>query len=338
MSGGGKSVGDHGDGQSARSGASLFAGKLGPGPERREAAGVPEEISFETKPAIALAEIRGAGAEGIPRAPGVGDAGDGNDTPFRDGVTALSLRYVLGVTSSTTVWKVGEGPLAKKPWSGRGQPPKRLRRDPDHPPVSVLGLAPSLPKKAWKNVTWREGTQHPLRSRFALRRVRPAHRDEKRPAPRPQEWLLIEWPKGEAEPTQYGLSTLPVATKIPDLVRLAKQRWIIERDYEKLKQELGRGHFQGRGGRGFHHHAILGIAAYGFLVAERSRFSPSARAGQWELSLPEAPPDFRPRGAAGPQHAAQSMVDRDVAHDDRANPTAPASGLPILRDAFFITQ
>ena len=140
-------------------------------------------------------------------------------------------------------------------------------------------------------------------------RVRPAHRDEKRTEPRPEEWLLIEWPKGEAEPTKYWLSTLPVETKIQDLVRLAKQRWIIERDYEELKQELGLGHFEGRGWRGFHHHATLCIAAYGFLVAERSRFSPSARAGQLELSLPEAPPDFRPRGAARP-HARDTIRGR----------------------------
>jgi hypothetical protein len=105
---------------------------------------------------------------------------------------------------------------------------------------------------------------------------------------------------------------------------LAKQRWIIERDYEELKQELGLGHFEGRGWRGFHHHATLCIAAYGFLVAERSRFSPSARAGQLGLSLPPIPSDFRPRGAAGPQRAAPSVVDRDVAHDDRANSAAPA--------------
>jgi SRSO17 transposase len=292
--------------------------------ERRETAGVPEEISFQTKPAIALQQVRRAVAEGIPTAPVLGDAGYGNDTRFREGVTGLNLFYVLGVSSSTTVWKPGEEPLPKKPWSGRGQPPKRLRRDADHLPVSVLALAQGLPKKAWKNVTWREGTKHPLRSRFALLRVRPAHRDEKRTAPRAEEWLLIEWPKGEAEPTKYWLSTLPVETNIQDLVRLAKQRWIIERDYQELKQELGLGHFEGRGWRGFHHHATLCIAAYGFLVAERSRFSPSARAGRLELSLPEAPPDFRPRGAARTHGAAPSVVDRDVAHDDRANSAAAA--------------
>ena len=106
----------------------------------------------------------------------------------------------------------------------------------------------------------------------------------------------MEWPKGEAEPTKYWLSTLPPETKLRDLVRIAKHRWIIERDYEELKQELGLGHFEGRGWRGFHHHATLCIAAYGFLVAERSRFSPSARTGQLELSAPALPQDFRPRG------------------------------------------
>ena len=241
--------------------------------ERRERAGVPEEISFQTKPAIALQQIRRAMEEGIPKAPVVADAGYGNETSLRESLTALGLSYVLGVHSDTTVWMPGKGPLPKKPWSGRGQPPKRLRRDPDHRPLSLLALAQGLPKKAWKSIRWREGTKHRLRSRFAWMRVRPAHRDEKRTEPRPEEWLLIEWPKGEAEPTKYWLSTLPVETKIQDLVRLAKQRWIIERDYEELKQELGLGHFEGRGWRGFHHHATLCIAAYGFLVAERSRFS-----------------------------------------------------------------
>lgn len=293
-------------------------------PERRKTAGVPEEIVFETKPAIALQQIRRAIEEGIPVAPVVGDTGYGNETSFREMLTVWGLPYVLGVNRATTVWKPGEGPLPKKPWSGRGRPPKQLRRDADHQPVSVLALAQGLPEKVWKNLTWREGTKRRLRSRFALLRVRPAHRDEKRTEPRAEEWLLIEWPKGEAEPTKYWLSTLPVKTKIRDLVRLAKHRWIIERDYEELKQELGLGHFEGRGWRGFHHHATLCIAAYGFLVAERSRFSPSAQAGQLELSSPQAPADFRPRGAAGSHSTAQSMVDHHAAHDDRTKLTAAA--------------
>jgi SRSO17 transposase len=164
------------------------------------------------------------------------------------------------VQSSTSVWQSGTGPLPKPAWKGNGRPPKLLRRDRHHAPLSAKQLAFSLPPRAWTTVTWREGTRHPLRSRFAAVRIRPAHRDYWRSQPYPEEWLLIEWPRAEAEPTKYWLSTLPAKTKLRDLVRLAKQRWIIERDYQELKQELGLGHYEGRGWRGFHHHATSGLA------------------------------------------------------------------------------
>jgi SRSO17 transposase len=172
-----------------------------------------------------------------------------------------------------------------------------VRRDAEHAPVSAKQLALSLPAKAWKTVAWREGTRRPLRSRFAAVRVRPAHRDHELTQPRQPEWLLIEWPRGETEPRKYWMSNLAENSRLRDLVALAKQRWIIERDYEELKQELGLGHFEGRGWRGFHHHATLCIAAYGFLVAERSRFSPSARSGHLGLPTPKLPTGFQPRGA-----------------------------------------
>ena len=293
------------------------------GPQRRQA-GVPKEVKFQTKPQIALEQIRRAVEEGVSPGVVVGDAGYGNDSQFRAGVTDLELGYVLGVQSSTTVWEPGKQPLPALPRKGRGRPPRLLRRDPEHQPVSVKQLAVALPAAAWKGVGWREGSQRTLRSRFAAVRVRPAHRDDGQVEPHPEEWLLIEWPRGESEPTKYWLSTLPADTRPKDLVKLAKQRWIIERDYQELKQELGLGHYEGRGWRGFHHHATLCIAAYGFLVAERSRFSPSARAGQLELSLPEASPDFRPRGAARAHGAPPSVVDRDLAHDHRANSAAAA--------------
>jgi SRSO17 transposase len=272
--------------------------------ERRKATGVPEEISFHTKPEIALEQIRTAVDRQIPSAPVLADAGYGNDTKFREGITEAGLLYVVGIQSSLSVWKPGQGPLPKRKWSGMGRPTKLLGRDQRHQPVSARSLAVGLPSSAWKNVVWREGTRKPLCSRFAALRVRPAHRDYWMSEPRPEEWLLIEWPKQEAEPTKYWLSTLPADTKFRDLVRLAKQRWIIERDYEELKQELGLGHYEGRGWRGFHHHATLCIAAYGFLVAERSRFSPSARAGRLHLFVSKVPPHFHPRGSPRSHRAA----------------------------------
>lgn len=271
--------------------------------DRREKAGVPAEAPFRTKPEIALTQIRRARERGVPASIVLADAGYGSDTGFRTELTKMELGYVVGVQSAMSVWKPGEGPKAAPRYRGTGRPPRLLQRDDAHQPVAAKELAMSLPMAAWKKVTWRQGVKRKLRSRFAAVRLRPAHRDYWQAQPHAEEWLLIEWPKDEGEPTKYWLSTLPTAISLPELVRLAKHRWIIERDYEELKQELGLGHFEGRGWRGFHHHATLCLAAYGFLVAERSRFSPSAQVGHLQLSAPEAPPDYRPRGSRSPRAA-----------------------------------
>jgi SRSO17 transposase len=266
-------------------------------PARRAKAGVPEEIAFQTKPQIALAQIRAAIAAEVPRGVVVMDAGYGADSALRAGITDLGLAYVAGVQASVRVWPPGTTPLPPKPWSGRGRPPKLIRRDADHEPVSARDLAKGLPAQAWQSVTWREGTKTSLTSRFATVRVRPAHRDYWRAQPWPEEWLLIEWPEGEKEPTRYWLATLPETISISELVDTAKLRWRIERDDQELKQELGLGHYEGRGWRGFHHHATLCIAAYGFLVQDRAAIPPSGSdspALVTPRALSKAP---RPRGS-----------------------------------------
>jgi SRSO17 transposase len=271
--------------------------------EKRERTGVPAELPFRTKPEIALAQIRRARERGIPDGVVLADAGYGTDTGFRTELTRLELPYVVGIQSTMTVWKPGERPKPAPAYRGMGRPPRLLQRDEKHQPIAVKELALSLPSAAWKTVTWRQGVKQKLRSRFAAVRVRPAHRDYWRAEAHAEEWLLIEWPKGETQPTKYWLSTLPAEISLAGLARMAKHRWIIERDYEELKQELGLGHFEGRGWRGFHHHATLALAAYGFLVAERNRFSPSARVGNVGLPVPELPPHFRPRGSHSPRAA-----------------------------------
>ena len=146
-------------------------------------------------------------------------------------------------------------------------------------------------------VAWREGTRGTMRSLFARLRVRPVHRDEQRTDPRPAEWLLIEWPPGHAEPIKHWLSTLPETLPLADLVRLAKLRWRIERDYQELKDELGLDHFEGRGWRAFHHHGALCIAACAFLAAERGTLSPPAPLSF--LRPARLPQGFQPPGAPG---------------------------------------
>lgn len=266
--------------------------------ERREKAEVPEAVEFQTKPEIALDQIRAAVSSAVARGVVLADAAYGMNTGFREGLTKLELQYAVGVQSSMTVWEPGKQPLPAKAQGPKGRPPRLLQRDKDHRPVSVKQLAATLPSKAFKEITWREGAQRKLRSRFAAVRVRPAHRDYEKAEPHAEEWLLIEWPRGEQEPTKYWVSTLPPQTKLKDLVKMAKHRWIIERDYEELKQELGLGHYEGRNWRGFHHHATLCIAAYGFLIAERTRFSPSARAGHLGFLASGPAPHFRPRGSS----------------------------------------
>jgi SRSO17 transposase len=272
--------------------------------KRREETEVPQEVEFQTKPDIALDQIRAAVAAEVDCGVVLADAAYGINTEFRDGLTELELQYVVGVQSSMTVWEPGKQPLPAKPRGKIGRPPRLLQRSTSHQPVSVKQLAMSLPARAFKNIPWREGTERKLRSRFAAVRVRAAHRDYEKAEAHAEEWLLIEWPKGGAEPTKYWISTLPLNTRLRALVKMAKHRWIIERDYEELKQELGLGHFEGRNWRGFHHHATLCIAAYGFLVAERNRFSPSARAGHLRFVAPGPAPDFRPRGSPRPDRAA----------------------------------
>src|SRR5690349_11292016 len=217
----------------------------------------------------------------------------------------------------------------------RGDRPRsRLRgRHPGHDRavaarLAAGTLAAGLPAGAWRTVTWREGTAGPLSSRFAAARVRPAHDDFRLAEPRAEEWFLAEWPESEDGPTKYWLSTLPETAGIEELVATAKLRWRVERDFEELKQELGLGHFEGRGWRGFHHHASLCIAAYGFLVAERCRFSPPG----WRprLEAPERPRSYRPRGSSRAPGAAQSRVDRDPAPAPRGGAAAPAAPMSLL--------
>jgi SRSO17 transposase len=257
---------------------------------RRKRAKVPPQIRFQTKPEIALDQLRSAVAAGLPRGVVLVDPGYGNDAHFRTEVTALELRYVAGVQSNILVWPPGCSPRRR----GRVLNNTGRRDEPDL--ISVKGLALSLPKKAWRKIRWREGSADWLSSRFARVRVRAAH--TYLPAEQIyEEWLLIEWPEGEDEPTKYWLSTLPPEISFEALVDTAKLRWRIERDYLELKQEIGLGHYEGRGWIGFHHHATLSIASYAFLVSERETIPPSGPAGPAYFEVPRLPKDYRPRGS-----------------------------------------
>jgi SRSO17 transposase len=298
--------------------------------KRRRKTGVPEDVCFKTKPEIALKQIEAACKAGLPRGVVLMDAGYGCNTDLRTGVSALGLRYVAGILPNTSVWASGTGPLPPKKWSGQGRPPKLIRRDDKHRPISVKQLALDLPKRAWRTIQWREGAAEWLSSRFARVRVRAAHRDYNLTDSRPEEWLLIEWPKGEDAPTKYWLSTLPQDITFRSLVDCTKLRWRIERDYQELKQEVGLGHFEGRGWRGFHHHATLCIAAYGFLISERETIPPCGPHSITPFPQPAVPDDYRPRGSALAARTPHPKLDRDHAPEINRRTGQDAVAMSLL--------
>ncbi len=191
---------------------------------------------------------------------------------------------------------------------------------------------------ALQNISWREGTNQTLTGRFAALRVRHAGGNLGRARLWPQRRLLIEWPSGESEPTKYWLSTLPAQTPLNELVRVAHLRWRIERDYQGLKQELGLGHYEGRDWRGFHHHASLSIAAYGFLISEQLR-TRAAEGGKknsirslLQRQVPALPTDYVPRGSPA-RAKTRASLDHHPAPSNQRSSAQSHAALPVLRPA-----
>src|ERR1700719_2177215 len=276
---------------------------------RRKKARIPKEISFKTKPQIALEQIAKALAAGVPRGVVLTDASYGSNSGFRTGLSALGLEYVAAIIPTIMVRRVTDD----------GEVGPRL---------SVKKLARRLPKKALRSITWREGTNKKLRSRFARVQVRTA--PIRGAAARGEETLLIEWPKGEPEPTKYWLSTLDKDIAFCGLADRAKMRWRIERDYLELKQEIGLGHYEGRGWPGFHHHATLCIAVYGFLISERETIPPSGPHCARTVKKLAVPGCYRPRGASNPAQTPRSQLDRYAPSSaDRRN-RKDATKMPLL--------
>ena len=302
--------------------------------ERRGKAKVPDAIMFQSKPAIALGQMRTALADNIPKGVVLADAGYGTGAAFREGIAALGLAYSVGIRPVVAVWRPGEAPAGPRPrkrkrgpWP-KGQGPARH----PHTPVQAQDLARELPESAWATIGWREGTNTPLAGRFARLRLRTAPGGgEYTGDPGPEEWLLIEWPEGDEKPLRYWLSTLPPETSFTELVRLTKLRWRIERDFLDLKQECGLGHYEGRGWRGFHHHITLCIAAYGFLLTQTGTIPPSAPRWRPPRQEPAFSKGYRPRGTAAAPATPRSPLHRDTARPADRRPRQTAVPMSMLQ-------
>lgn len=248
--------------------------------ERRAKAHVPDAVGHREKWRLALDMLDELAEWGL-RPPLVAtDAGYGEVTAFRQGLDDRQIPYICQVKSVTSAYREEIRPerpeRPERP--GRGRPPAARYRA---KPQSLKQLALAAGQHAAREITWRQGSRGPMRSRFVALRVRPAnielrgaaHAADRELAVR---WLLAEWPTGADAPTDYWLSSLPADTPLPELVRLAKLRWRIEHDYRELKDALGLDHFEGRSFRGWHHHVTCVSVAHAFLTLERRR--PKTRA------------------------------------------------------------
>jgi SRSO17 transposase len=250
---------------------------------RRRKAHVPEEVEFRRKWEIALGQLDAALAWGVRKHVVLADAAYGDCIEFREGLTNRGLDYVVGVSGTTVVWPQDSNPQKIQRLSpNKSTRPGRKYSDDAHPVLELRELAAQL---KFSKVTWREGSAGWQASRFAAMRIRTAHGHSRGDAPGAEQWLLCEWPAKETQPTKFYLSSLASNTSIRTLVRFAKLRWRIERDYQEMKQEIGLDHFEGRSWRGFHHHVTLCAAAHAFLALRRALFPPE----QDELDSADGP-------------------------------------------------
>lgn len=257
--------------------------------DRRDLGKIPATETYRSKTTLALELLDQALEWGLPHLPVVADSAYGDDFRFREALRTRNLQYAVSVRSCLKVWLEDPNkipvPLSKP--IGRRRRFVPLEAMPE--PKDLRTVALELPRSAWRTITWRQGTQGPMRSRFAAVQAwascgwkRQEHPD------RVMEWLLIEWPLEAKEPTDYWLAKLgnkPVG--IRRLVRTARARWRIEQDYREMKEELGLDHFEGRQWLGWHHHVTLVSMAFAFLRSEQAR----AKKNLWVDLADDSAPD-----------------------------------------------
>jgi SRSO17 transposase len=237
-------------------------------PVRRREAKIPASVEFRTKPTLGGELIARAAGWKIRRAPVLGDQAYGNDTKLRARLHDDGIDYVLSVAPECGIYPSGTVfAVPPRTPGSRGRAPSVFRTETE--PRSITELVGGVDPNVWQTVAFRDIDGGQLVSRFAFLRVIAANPVEHlRQAPR-EEWLIVEWPEGHEQPSDYWISNLPADTEPEQLARLARLRWMIELDYKQLKGELGLDHYEGRSYLGFHHHCSLVTAAHGFLTLER---------------------------------------------------------------------
>jgi len=244
-------------------------------PIRRRECKIPDDVVFKTKHDLAIELMQRAVEDGVPGDIVLADSAYGDSCEFREIVRMFGFDYAVGIHAPTTLWRLD----------------RQDRRMGE--PLTARAIADALPPRAFRTITWRDGTmpgkRGKLRSRFHFSRVKVAHDDGTNPASREPVWLIVEWPESETAPSKFALTTLRPTMSKKQIVRLLKERYRTERVYEEMKVELGLDHFEGRSFPGWNHHVSVALCCYAFVIGERMRhFPPEARRQSRPRSIPLA--------------------------------------------------
>jgi SRSO17 transposase len=251
-------------------GAALYLPEEWLTPAARTRAGIPPGLRFQEKWRLALTLLRQVRAAGVDVTAVLGDAEFGDNATLRRMLHRAKLPYALGISSHLTVFRGTPRVAVPARQPRRGHPPVRLQLTDATRPEAVRTIADTLPPRAWRRVSWRNGTNAPWTAAFAALRVTPAHEWRTRRLA-PEVWLLLERDLGATPRTKAYFVALPATASLRALVQLAHQRWAIEQQYQELKDELGLDHFEGRSFVGWHRHIVLTALAYAFLQDARRR-------------------------------------------------------------------
>ena len=243
--------------------------------ERRQACGVPEDLTFKTKPEIGLELLQNAQKCGkMPFSWVAADELYGDAPAFRDGVDALGKWYFTEIKSTTPIWRTRPKVYLPK-WKGHGRHPTRLRlRNPNQGPILVKNLTRKIAKRDWVSAVIKEGSKGPIACQFACLRVIESRAN----LPAAQLWLILRRNLDDPSIIKYYFSNAPIDTPLNEFVRISGMRWPIETIFEEAKGEVGLDHYEMRSWLGWHHHMLLVALAHHFLVRLKIRFKDQAPA------------------------------------------------------------
>lgn len=226
---------------------------------RRQAAGVPEEVVFQTKPMIALDLIKEVLADGVSPAPVLGDEVYGASSELRRELRGLGLEYFLNVGGDLLAWTTPvQTRLAKKYWGVRDGQPKA---------TSLAELSQGIPKDRWHTVSWKAADGSQRQTRIAWLALYVQSDLDPHNGDWPSSWLVVDWPEGAAEPYHLYLAHLKTPPLARRCLRLSRGRFQVEQFFQRDKSDLGLDHYEGRSWNGFHHHLVLAAVAYLFVLA-----------------------------------------------------------------------